>query len=218
MKAIVFMIMIMSTALVLGNSFADEGKTGNHDDDHGEMKSASSDEKMATTITSEKSEKQGHDDLSLDARIQALQETIEKLDARVAQLEAIKPTFTTFMPDFSERFHVMHVAGEEGDWAVAGHEVLELQRMVKIFQIIDPTKGKLMEAFIGANLHQLQEAIEHADAKTFNAALNATVQNCNNCHNAVEAPHIRVTLDMDEILSMRHSHKLQASKATPHTH
>jgi len=104
---------------------------------------------------------------SLVLRMNMLQQKIEQLESEMARLKAIQQTFTTLMPEFSERFHVMHLAGEAGDWAVAAHEVLEMQRMIKISKVIDPNKGKLMEAFIGRNLDQLRESIEHANIKSF---------------------------------------------------
>ena len=39
------------------------------------------------------------------------------------------------MPNFAERLHVMHYAGEAEDWAVASHELLGLRHLVGI--IID---------------------------------------------------------------------------------
>lgn len=48
------------------------------------------------------------------ADIQALKVQIEALQARVTALEA-QQTFTSFMPNLAERFHVMHRAGEAGD-------------------------------------------------------------------------------------------------------
>ena len=45
---------------------------------------------------------------------------------RVEALDAIKPTFTSFMLKFSERFHVVHRAGEAGDWVVAEYDGSQL--------------------------------------------------------------------------------------------
>jgi hypothetical protein len=45
-----------------------------------------------------------------DVDVRALTRQIEALQARVSALEASR-TFTAFMPNFAERFHVMHRAG-----------------------------------------------------------------------------------------------------------
>ena len=51
-------------------------------------------------------------------RIQAMEERIVLLESRFS--------FASFMPDFAERFHVMHRATESDDWAVASHELQEM--------------------------------------------------------------------------------------------
>jgi len=149
---------------------------------------------------------------ALTKEISALKTEVEALRKAVASLQALKPTLTTLMPDFAERFHVMHRAGDAGDWAVAAHEVLEIQRLVGVFQQIDAKKGALVEGFMSGNLRGLSEAIEHGNPESFYKAMNDTVKNCNACHVAVGSPFIKVTLDVDESLSMRHPHALGKSK------
>ncbi len=46
--------------------------------------------------------------------IDALQHQVKTLQARVEALEA-RHTLTSFMPNFAERFHVMHPSGERLD-------------------------------------------------------------------------------------------------------
>ena len=150
----------------------------------------------------------------LKKEISLLKAEVRALRKAVASLQALTPTLTTLMPDFAERFHVMHRAGDAGDWAIAAHEVLEMQRLVGVAQQIDTKKGALMEGFMSGDLHRLNDAIEHSDLKSFYVAMNDTVKNCNACHVAVGSPFIRVTLDVDEGLSMRHPHALGKSKAS----
>lgn len=150
--------------------------------------------------------------------IEDLKNEIRALRQRVAELEALKPTFTNFMPNFSERFHVMHRAGDVGDWAVAVHEVSEMQRLTRISKNIDPKLGGLMAGFMDGNLRKLKEAIDHGSAKSFQAALNDTVTSCNGCHTATGST-ILVSVDVDDTLSMRHPHALRKSKVQKeHTH
>lgn len=89
-----------------------------------------------------------------------LAKEIRALRERVAALEALKPVFTTFMPSFAERFHVMHRAADAGDWAVAAHEVEEMQRETRASVYIDPKLGALMQAFMEGNLRNVGQAIE----------------------------------------------------------
>ncbi len=149
---------------------------------------------------------------ALKNEISALKAEVETLRRSVASLKALKPTLTTLMPDFAERFHVMHYAGEAGDWAIAAHEFLEMQRMIEVVNAIDPEKGALMKGFMTGSFNKINAAIEHEDPKSFNKALNETVKNCNACHTAVGSGFIVVTLDVNESLSMRHPHQLTRSK------
>lgn len=142
-----------------------------------------------------------------------LRNEINALRQRVTALEALKPNFTNFMPDFSERFHVMHRAGDAGDWAVAAHEANELQRLMGVSKYIDAKLGELMPAFMGGNLGKLEEAIEHGNAKSFQSALKDAVTSCNGCHTA-SGSSVAVTLDVDQGLDMRHPHALRKSTAS----
>ncbi len=137
-----------------------------------------------------------------------LKKEIMALRQRISALEALKPTFTNFMPNFAERFHVMHRAGEVGDWALAAHEADEMRRLSSISTYIDPRLGALMQAFMDGNLRKLRGAIEHGNLGSFQAALKDTVTGCNACHMAAGST-VAVSLDVDESLSMRHPHTLR---------
>lgn len=149
---------------------------------------------------------------SPENEIAQLKAAVEKLNARLVALEALKPSFTSFMPEFSERFHIMHRAGIAGDWSVATHELLELERMVKISKLIDPAKGRLMQAFMAPHLETINGAIGHGNRKSFLKALVKTVKSCNACHKAAGSPFIKVALNAKQYLTMRHSHILKKSK------
>lgn len=148
----------------------------------------------------------------LQTQLKALADEVAVLKTRVASLESLKPTFAEFMPNFSERFHVMHLAGQEGDWAVAAHELMEMKRMVKVAKVIDGRNGQLMQGFLAGSLQSLKTAIDHGNLEKFDKALRETVVNCNNCHKAAGSPFIKISLDVHKMLSMRHSHALQKSK------
>ena len=147
-----------------------------------------------------------------DADTHELQQLVEKLQARVTALEAAR-TFTSFMPDFAERFHVLHRAGEAGDWAVASHELSEMKRMVDLSPTIDAKNGELMKAMLAPSLDAIDAAVDDADGKKFEQALEQTVNTCNACHAAAGSPFIDVTLNANEALSMRHPHRFLMRKA-----
>lgn len=141
------------------------------------------------------------------AEIQALKQQIEGFEQRVAALEATR-TFTAFMPNFAERFHVMHRAGEAGDWAVASHEFNEMRRISELSTAVDPEKGRLMQSMMEPSFEALEEAIEHGNHEKFEKALNQTINTCNSCHTATGSEFIQVTLDASDSLSLRHPHVL----------
>lgn len=149
---------------------------------------------------------------ALTKEVRALSDEVARLRKAVESLQALQPTMTTMMPDFAERFHVMHRAGDAGDWAVAAHELLELERLVGVAKHIDPKSGALMEGFLNESFRSLNAAIEHGNHDSFTRALGETVKNCNACHKAVGSPFMEVGLEADQSLSMRHPHALHASK------
>lgn len=152
------------------------------------------------------------------SEVEELKGELQALQARVNALEA-RQTFTSFMPNIAERFHVMHRAGEAGDWAVASHELEELKRITSLSPTIDQEQGRLMIAMMGPSYEALEEAIEHGNHEKFEKALEQTITTCNSCHVATGSEFVEVTLDAEESLSMRHPHRFMR-RGTPagHTH
>lgn len=141
-----------------------------------------------------------------------LMERLEALEQRVATLESTR-TFAAFMPNLAERFHVMHRAGEAGDWAVAAHELLEMKRLSRQSTSIDAERGKLLLNMLAPSYEALESAIEHGNRKKFSQALETTVAACNGCHTATGSDFVQVTLDAPDGLSMRHPHRLMMRDA-----
>jgi cytochrome c556 len=151
--------------------------------------------------------------------LEDLKAEVEALRKAVEALQALSPTLTTIMPNFAERFHIMHYAGDVGDWAVAAHELAELQRFLRVAAIIDPNKGALMKGFMTKNFNDLNAAIEHGNREAFDKVLKETINNCNACHAAVGSEFIKVTLDTAESLSIRHAHRfVRSRKSGAHMH
>ena len=152
------------------------------------------------------------------AKIEALQRQIQALQARIEILEA-RETFTSFMPNFAERFQVMHRAGEAGDWAVASHELEEMKRLARNSVSIDAEKGRLMQNMMDPVFEALEHDIEHGNQEEFEDELVKATNTCNACHQATGSNFIQVTLDVPDSLSLRHPHKFtQEATAGGHTH
>jgi len=149
--------------------------------------------------------------------LERLMEKINALEGRIAMLES-RITFASFMPDFAERFHVMHRASESEDWAVASHELQIMKQLMASSQSIDAEQGALFQAMMEPVIKKIDNAINHANSKKMTTALSEAVQTCNACHTATGSPFINVTLDATESLSMRHPHKFTKQKTAKHTH
>ncbi len=100
---------------------------------------------------------------ALVKEVSALRAEVAELQKSVASLQRLRPTLTTLMPDFAERFHVMHYTGEAGDWAVAGHELLELKGLIDVAKQVDPEKGAMMDGFMNVGFRRINAAIEPGD-------------------------------------------------------
>jgi len=145
-------------------------------------------------------------------------ERIQTLEDRLAIMES-RFSFTSFMPDFAERFHVMHRAGEAGDWAVASHELQEMMRLGRLSKSIDADKGKLLEAMLSPSFEALEHAIEDSNHEKFEKALTQTIDTCNACHVATGSDFVQVTLDVRGSLSMRHPHSfMERQMPSGHSH
>ena len=152
------------------------------------------------------------------AEFEALEGQIEALQIRIAALEAQR-TITSFMPDFAERFHIMHRAGEAGDWAVASHEFQEMKRLTKLSTSINADNGELMQQMMKPNFEALGKAIEHGNQEKFQQALVQTIDTCNACHTATGSGFVQVTLNAHDSMSLRHPHKLMRREmAGGHSH
>lgn len=182
--------------------------------DEGHDRESMADEDHGREVMSEE-----HDDGEVQAgkgELEALRAEVEELRAMV---ELLKPSLTRLMPDFAERFHVMHRAGDSGDWAVAQHELLAMRSIIDLSRRVEPEKGQMLEGFMHQPFADLDTAIEHEDREAFDKALGQTIDNCNACHEAVGSPFVEVVLDARSSLSMRHPHRLQASEPRQgHTH
>lgn len=145
-------------------------------------------------------------------RQESLEEEVARLRAIVEKLLALQPTVTTLMPNLAERFHVMHRAGEAADWSIAGHELEGIKQLIERIKLVDPPMGAMAEGFMGPGFEKLGAAIEHGNMKAFESNLKQAVDSCNACHIAAGSPSMKVVLDAENSISIRHPHALGKSK------
>jgi hypothetical protein len=149
---------------------------------------------------------------ALTRQVNDLSAQVEELKSAVELLNAIRPDVTTLMPDIAERMHVMHYAGEAGDWAVASHELEGIKRLITVMQRVDPVKGAMANGFMTEHFNKIDGAIDHEDQDAFAKSMTALVENCNSCHVAAGNPAMKISLNAEDTLSLRHSHDLGKSK------
>ena len=201
-------IMLASTLAVLLTAVPAMGSEG-----HGQEATGDDDHERQEQVESTAGSSQ---DTAEQGELAALRAEVEELRAMV---ELLKPSLTRLMPDFAERFHVMHRAGDSGDWAVAQHELLAMRSIIDLAKRVEPDKGAMLEGFMHQPFADLDSAIEHENRDAFNRTLGQTIKNCNACHEAVGSPFVQVVLDARSSLSMRHPHRLTSSEPMQgHTH
>ncbi len=153
---------------------------------------------------------EGSDANSLITRLQAIEARMSVLESRLS--------FASFMPDFAERFHVLHRASEAKDWAVAGHELMEMKSIIESSTAVDHDKGVLFQAMMGPVVEKMDSAIAHSNSEEMAPLIIEAAQTCNNCHVATGSPFIKVSLNVTETLSMRHPHAFAPQKMAAHGH
>ncbi|MCH7882140.1 MAG: hypothetical protein IIB69_11325 [Proteobacteria bacterium] len=152
-----------------------------------------------------------------DSNSARLLERIQALEEHVAVLET-HFSFASFMPDFAERFHVMHRASDVEDWAVAAHQLKVMKELMDSSTIIDSENGHLLQTMMGPVFEKIDTAIAHSNKEKMAALLGEAAQTCNNCHVATGSAFLKVTLDSNNAMSMRHPHVLTKQKMAAHAH
>lgn len=157
--------------------------------------------------------------IAMGALVYSTNAKLRVLETEVKEHELLLPsTFNEIMPEYAERFHVLHFAGDAGDWAVAKHELQSLREIRKKAEIIDPKRGALLLAFERQYLDPLEHSIEDGDRGEFMELIAEVPQGCNNCHDASGSPFIKISLDLPDILSLRHPHVLEETALEEREH
>lgn len=157
------------------------------------------------------------DAVAVQDALSRIEQQLTAISERLTRLEALMPSYTQKMPEMAERLHIMHAAGDAGDWALASHELLVLKSLIAQFEAIDAGKGSMMRGFLTKPFDDLANAIDHGNAAKFKSSLDETVKSCNACHTAVGSEFMRVTLDTSTGATLRHPHVFTESKGD-HTH
>lgn len=111
-----------------------------------------------------------------------------------------KPTFGDMMNAFVQPRHIkLGLAGQAGNWALAAHELHELDEAFAAIKAYQPVwNGKPMAQMIAQMTtgprKDVGDAIAAKDLKRFAAAFDHLTQSCNACHERIAKPFLKITI------------------------
>lgn len=117
-------------------------------------------------------------------------------DDAIHVLADLQPGKADLMFDVGLRLNVLNTAGKKQNWALAAHEVHEIEETLDKLMVTRPALEGDLEAFILASLDPVYDAATAPtpDKAAFKAAMAGLVTGCNNCHTLYGETHLVVKL------------------------
>ena len=115
-------------------------------------------------------------------------ETQKQLD----DLKAAIPKFAIPMREVGDRFQDMNSAVRGGNWALAAYMSKYMNNAMNPARLTKPDEYKVWQAFYENSFAATNKAIQAKDAKAFDAAYIAVINDCNGCHAAMGYGFIKV--------------------------
>jgi len=115
-------------------------------------------------------------------------ETQKQLD----DLKAAIPKFAIPMREVGDRFQDMNSAVRGGNWALAAYMSKYMNNAMNPARLTKPDEYKVWQAFYENSFAATNKAIQAKDAKAFDAAYTAVINDCNGCHAAMGYGFIKV--------------------------
>ena len=112
-----------------------------------------------------------------------------------AQIDALKaaiPKFAVPMREVGDRFQDMSFAANAGNWALAAYMSKYMNGAMNPAKLTKPDEYKVWAGFYENTFAPTNKAIQAKDLKAFNAAYNAVIKDCNDCHAAMGYGFIKV--------------------------
>jgi hypothetical protein len=126
--------------------------------------------------------------LSSGAGLAADPETQKQLD----DLKGAIPKFAIPMREVGDRFQDMNSAVKGGNWALAAYMSKYMNNAMNPARLTKPDEYKVWQAFYENSFAATNKAIQAKDAKAFDTAYTAVVNDCNGCHAAMGYGFIKV--------------------------
>ena len=96
------------------------------------------------------------------------------------------------MREVGDRCQNMYFAANKGNWALAAYMSKYMNGAMNPAALTKATEYKVWKGFYESNFAEVNKAIQAKDLKAFNTAYTAVVNDCNNCHKAMEYGFIQV--------------------------
>jgi hypothetical protein len=111
---------------------------------------------------------------------------------QIDDLKAAIPKFAIPMREVGDRFQDMDSAVKGGNWALAAYMSKYMNGAMNPARLTKPDEYKLREKFYENTFAATNKAIQTKDAKAFESAYTAVINDCNGCHAAMGYLFIKV--------------------------
>jgi hypothetical protein len=111
---------------------------------------------------------------------------------QIDDLKAAIPKFAIPMREVGDRFQDMHAAAAGGNWALAAYMSKYMNGAMNPARLTKPDEYKVWQSFYENTFAATNKAIQAKDAKAFDAAYTAVINDCNGCHAAMGYGFIKV--------------------------
>ena len=101
---------------------------------------------------------------------------------QIDDLKAAIPKFAIPMREVGDRFQDMNSAVKGGNWALAAYMSKYMNGAMNPAKLTKPDEYKVWQGFYENTFAATNKAIMAKDAKAFEAAYTAVINDCNGCH------------------------------------
>jgi hypothetical protein len=127
------------------------------------------------------------------------------LDERFHQVERQLRGFDKTMVEVGYRFTELYFAGQDRNWDYAKYQLEKLETALRLGLERRPKRAASAQSFLSAALPAMEEVIEKAESKLFQAEIERLRSACMNCHVLEEVPYFTVELPEHRLSPIRTS-------------
>ena len=120
------------------------------------------------------------------------QEAPKDVQKQIDQLKAALPKFAIPMREVGDRFQNMYFAAKGENWALAAYMSKYMNGAMNPAILTKPDEYKSWKSFYETTFAPVNKAIQAKDLKAFESAYDATIPNCNGCHQGMGYGFIKV--------------------------